>query len=122
MADEVYLVTDATRIEIEERLLRDRAGAVGAAGSPVPTRQVGGGTSAKWIRFTLPGALATTDSSKASCTVDGYWDGPNPGSTVTVYNLPASSNYLFSGASGHKGLATYDNLNAKYWIVQMECP
>jgi hypothetical protein len=54
--------------------------------------------------------------------VAASWDGPSPGSTVTVYNLPASTNYVFSGASGNKGLATYDDTGDKYWIVQMECP
>lgn len=75
-----------------------------------------------WARFTLPSALATTDASKASCTVDDYWGGSSPGATITVYNLPASSNYIFSGASGNKGLATYDDLDNKWWIVQLQCP
>ena len=77
---------------------------------------------ASFVRFTLPSSIATTDASKSGCTVDGYWGGPAPSGTITVYNLPASSNYIFSGASGHKGLAAYDDVNAKYWIVQMECP
>lgn len=76
---------------------------------------------ARFIRFTLPSALAKTDASKASCTVDGYWDGSNPGATVTVYNLPASTNYIFSGASGKKGLAVYDETSDHYVITQMEC-
>jgi len=84
---------------------------------------VGGGSPIyRFARFTLPSALATTDASKAACTVDGYWGGGDPGATITVYNLPASANYIFSGASGNKGLASWDNVNSKWWIVQMQCP
>ena len=81
-----------------------------------------GNPKAQWIYFTLPGALATTDASKASCTVNDFWQGSDPGSTVTVYNAPASTNYIFSGASGNKGMACYDDIEDKYRIVQMECP
>jgi hypothetical protein len=77
---------------------------------------------ARWISFTLTASLATTDASKSSTTVSDYWQGTNPGSTVTVYNQPASSNYIFSGASGAKGLACLDDIDDKYRIVQMECP
>lgn len=80
------------------------------------------GTKAALIEFTLPSALATTDASKAGCTVDNYIQGPNPGATVTVYNKTASSNYIFSGASGHKGWAAYDDRADKYRILQIECP
>lgn len=76
---------------------------------------------AKFVRFTLPSALAKTDASKAACTVDDYWGGATPGATITAYNLPASANYIFSGASGNKGLAAFDERNNKYWIIQLEC-
>lgn len=80
-------------------------------------------TIAKFIEFTVTtSALATTDASKASQSVTNYWGGYNPGSTVTIYNKPASSNYLFSGAVGHKGYAVWDDRNSKYMILQMECP
>jgi hypothetical protein len=80
-------------------------------------------TKAAFINFTLPSALATTDASKASCTVNFVWGaGADPGSTVTVYNQPASSNYMFSGASGNRGVASYDPANDKYFILQMQCP
>lgn len=75
-----------------------------------------------FVRFTLPSALLTTEESKALCTVDDYWGGGDPGATVTVYNLPASTNYMFSGSSGNKGLATWDDLGAKWFIIQLECP
>jgi hypothetical protein len=85
--------------------------------------QLGASTSAttRFIRFALSGALAATDASKTA-TVDDYWGGADPGATVTVYNLPASSGYVFSGASGNKGLATWDDRNSKWWIVQLQCP
>lgn len=79
------------------------------------------GTLAAYIRFALPSALAATDASKAACTVDDFWGGTSPGATVTVYNLPASSDYMFSGLTGAKGLAVYDEIDNKYLIVQLEC-
>jgi len=82
----------------------------------------GSRSKARFVMFTLPSALVVTDASKASCTVGGYWDGPSPGSTITVYNIPASTNYIFFGASGNTGLASYDPTNDKYWIIQVECP
>ena len=81
----------------------------------------GGSTPAKWIRFHLSGTLAATDQKQDNVTVDAYWQGADPGSTVTVYNTPASVNFMFSGTSGKVGLASYDDINGKYWIVQMEC-
>jgi hypothetical protein len=111
-----YLVSAKTKGRIE-RLLDARDPDTGGFGSVIARKP-----SARYIFFTLPAALATTDASKSSCTVNGYWDGPNPGSSVTIYNLPASTNYIFSGASGHKGVAVYDEINSKYWIIQMECP
>jgi hypothetical protein len=79
-------------------------------------------TKATHILFTLPGALAVTDATKASCTVNDYWGGSDPGATVTLHNMPASTNYVFSGASGNKGMATYDDGADRYVIQQMECP
>ena len=72
--------------------------------------------------FTLPSALAKTDASKAACTVDYFFGGKDPGPTITVYNLPASANYIFAAASGHKGLAVFDTTGSKFWIIQLECP
>lgn len=85
---------------------------------------VGSGTAGKaaWIYFTLPIALTTSQSSKASCTVNDFWGGTDPGETVTVLNMPASSNYAFSGASGNKGIACYDDIEDSYKIVNLECP
>lgn len=80
------------------------------------------GSNAAWIRFTLPSALTTSQASKASCTVDDYWGGDDPGATVTVYNPDASSNYIFAGPNGGKGLATWDDIDEKYWILNLECP
>lgn len=77
---------------------------------------------ATWVHFTLPSDLALTDANKASCTVNDYWGGDDPGSSLTVYNPPASSDYLFEGDSGGTGLAVYDDQADKWWIVQLECP
>lgn len=77
---------------------------------------------AAWVRFRLVNTLTVTDVSQSVCVVDDFWGGRNPGTTVTVYNLPASVNHVFSGATGAKGLATYDDIDDKYWIVQMQCP
>ena len=74
------------------------------------------------VRFALPSALTTSDASKSGCTTDDFWGGITPGSTVTVHNLPASSGFMFEGASGAKGLATYDEEDDRYWIVQLQCP
>lgn len=114
---DVFLVSDPTRRKLDE-LIRDRGDPIGRAGLP---KQPTGGGGARFAFFTLPGALANTDASKASCTVGTYFGGPSPGSTITVWNPPASSNYIFSGASGNKGIAVYDSDSAKWWIVQMEC-
>ena len=81
----------------------------------------GDSTLAAFIRFALPSALATTDASKAACTVDDFWGGTTPGATVTVYNLPASTDYMFSSFLGAKGVAVYDEIDSKYWIIQLEC-
>lgn len=78
-------------------------------------------TFARFVRFALPSALATTDASKAACTVDDYWGGTSPGATVTVYNLPASTDYMFSGLTGNKGVAVYDEIDSKWWIIQLQC-
>ena len=77
---------------------------------------------AKWIRFSLDGALLTTDASQASCQVEDFWQGSTPGATVTVWNMTASANYVFEGDAGDMGLATLDDIDDKYRIVQMECP
>jgi hypothetical protein len=78
-------------------------------------------TRAAWINFSLVATLAVTDASQAGCSVDLFWSGGDPGPTVTVYNQPAQTNYIFSGSSGKHGVAFYDPAGDKYWIVQMEC-
>lgn len=80
-----------------------------------------GGGGSRFLRFTLAAALASTAASQAGCTVNDYWGSPDPGSTVTVWNLPASANFVFAGGAGAKGLATFDDIDGKWWIVQLEC-
>lgn len=83
----------------------------------------GTATKAKYINFTLSSALTTAQASKTGCTVNFYWGGgTNPGATVTVWNQPASSNYIFASGNGKRGLASYDAANDKYWILNTECP
>src|SRR5260370_10759937 len=80
------------------------------------------GTTAKarWIRFHLAGTLLTTDASQGSCPVDEFFQGPDPGATVTVFNIPAKTNNTFSGKVNYKGLAVYDDVADTYWIVELK--
>ena len=107
----------------QAKILHKESAGTGVKWCVVVLQNVAAGSSsqAEYIRFTLPGALAAIDASKASCTVDDYWGGTSPGSTVTVYNLPASSDYIFAAISGSKGVAVYDEIDNKYWIIQLEC-
>lgn len=76
----------------------------------------------RWVRFSLPsGGLATTDADKASCNVLDYGGGGNPGSTLTINNLPISSDYMFEGDENDVGLAFYDDRDDKWWMHQLEC-
>lgn len=77
-------------------------------------------SSSRWIEFALSESMAAADAS-ATASVDNYWGGDNPGASVTVWNKSASTNYIFSGTTGAKGLATYDDRASKWRIVQMEC-
>jgi hypothetical protein len=81
---------------------------------------LGASPGAGFTVFTLAAALATTDASQANCPVANPW-GAETGSTITVHNLPASTGYIFAGAAGAKGLATYDPDPDFWWIVQLEC-
>ncbi len=77
---------------------------------------------AKHIEFTLGTALATTDASIGNATVNDSYDGIAPTGTQTVYNKAASSNYIFEGDIGDKGMAVLDYSDGHYKIWQMECP
>lgn len=88
------------------------------------------GQQAAWIEFTVDevpgtgtdGGFTTSDS---SVSVSGvvYHSGGAPTVPITeVYNLPASSNYIFEGDEGDKGAALLDSDTGLYWIIQMECP
>ena len=76
------------------------------------------------ILFKLAATLTTSDASKTG-TIDAQY-GPgiantNTGSgAITVYNMKASSNYVFSGASNDYGMAVWHDAN-NYYIIQMEC-
>jgi hypothetical protein len=78
---------------------------------------------ANWIRFALSAnGLTTDDASVSGCEVLDWWDGFDPGSTVTVHNLQLETALLFEGAAGAVGLAFYDPLTDTYHIAQLECP
>ena len=78
-------------------------------------------TGSGMIRFALTSDLSVMDVSKSGCTVDDYWGIADPGATVTVYNPNASVDHMFSGENGAKGIAAWDNVDSKWWIIQMEC-
>jgi len=79
------------------------------------------GDSGGLLRFSLATTINTTTTSATSCTVDSLFWGNNPGSFVTLHNLPASVNFMFSGVSGKKGVAAYDRNATKWYIIQLEC-
>lgn len=81
----------------------------------------GGGTGSRFVLFALVSALAATSASQAACPVNDFWGGPDPGATVTVWNMPASSNFVFAGSAGAKGYATFDEIDGKWRIIQLEC-
>ena len=92
-------------------------------------------------RFTgrLNAELATSESSVAvtafrtgggtgHITWDGYdpfgpgWSDANDGMIITVYNVPASSGYIYQGAIGATAYCQWNMRESKYYIYQMECP
>jgi len=76
-----------------------------------------------FARFTLDEALATTDADCEATITAQYGPGDDHATTdITLYNIAASSDYIFEGDSGDAGLCLWDHKNAKWWIVQMECP
>lgn len=62
---------------------------------------------ARWIRWTTSGAVADT-TAEFSATVDDYFDGPDPGGTVTV------ANHSFALMAGASGLAIWDGVRNRY--------
>lgn len=81
---------------------------------------VGGEAIARHIDFYLDAQLTTSDQYKAA-TVEDYYDGASPGSTVNVYNRPLASGYGFRGASGARGMAVWDDRRGNYRIWQIFC-
>lgn len=76
--------------------------------------------SARFIEFAVSGTFAKTNAS-ISASVIQYWNGPNPGGTVTVYNLTDSTgNYVFSGPNSGRGYAVYNEIENKYYIFTMK--
>ncbi len=77
---------------------------------------------AKHIEFTLGTALLTTDASVSNATVTDSYEGIAPTGTQTVYNRSASTNFIFEGDVGDKGMAVLNNSNGQYKIWMVECP
>lgn len=75
------------------------------------------------VRFTLGGALTTSDASKSATITDEYGPGvDNTSSSITVYNfLNSGATYKYYGDSGDAGLALWD-YGDQYRIIDMECP
>ena len=91
---------------------------------------------AEVILFQLADTLLHTDESQENCHVLKYFRGKDPSSKtdkITIWNPPAiqSGPYGYSTATsfvssstsafGWVGLATYDPIEDKYWIIDLEC-
>lgn len=78
------------------------------------------------IAFTLTADLALTDATKAG-TINAQYgiglDNPNTSSgAITLNNLAQATNYLYEGANGAKGAATWMGLGNNYLIDALPCP
>ena len=76
---------------------------------------------ARFIRFSITTTALVTTSATATITKDAFYQGYDPGTITTIDNHPASTNYIFEGAIGAKGMAIYTGLTNKYMIIQLEC-
>lgn len=76
---------------------------------------------ARWVYFSLDDDLATDDSDVSGTVLD-YYDGSDPGATITLINMLTSDEvtYLFYGTEGARGLACCSSVGV-YRIVQLEC-
>ena len=77
------------------------------------------------VRFTLNGALTTSEASKAATITDQYGPGSSAdtATAITAHNTLTSTGgvYIFEGNSGDAGLAMWDS-GTDYVIIQLECP
>ena len=77
-----------------------------------------------FCKFTTTGTFSTSSATVPGTinTQFGYGK-DHPGTTgITFNNAPASSNYIFSGSSGAKGIAAWTGSGATWDILNMECP
>jgi hypothetical protein len=82
----------------------------------VSPQQTGESEPQLFVNFQLTSELAV-DAASITVNVLSYWGGSDPGSTITVYNIPnANSLYAYRGFSGDKGIAVWDAANEKFWI------
>ena len=80
----------------------------------------------EFCRFTLNADLSTSDATKAATITEQWGRGRDhsTASAITVHNLlsHAGGVYVFEGASGNAGIASYDP-DLKAWrIIIPECP
>lgn len=75
------------------------------------------------VRFTLGGALSTSDATASASITAQYGPGVDNSTSITVRNIETStaSQYIFEGASGAAGIAGWD-FSQTYQILQLECP
>lgn len=76
------------------------------------------------VRFKLSSfPVESTQPYEDHATLVDKWDGYAPQLTTfeTVWNPPISQNYMFDSDAFQYGLATYDPVRARYWILTMEC-
>ena len=80
------------------------------------------------VEFVLTAALTTADASATATFSTQHGGGVSNGQATipTLYNLQASTAYIFEGAIGARGMATIANPfasddDAAYTIIQMEC-
>ena len=78
---------------------------------------VGKGTQFRRITFTTASALLASDASQDDCPVALVWYGPDPGTTVTVYNELG-----FQADAGVDGYADYSPPDDKWKIIIIPCP
>jgi len=77
---------------------------------------------ATWLDLSLTGTLATSDATVPSFSIDGYRDGPSPGTApTTIKNKPAQTNYVFQGTSGQKGSAKFNKTDNTWMLMGLEC-
>lgn len=98
---------------------RVRTNAVG--GTPLLEFTMPAARTAGMVRFALAATLATSMTVATSCSILNYWQGADPGTRTTIWNLAVSTNFMFTGLSGAVGVASFDDKQGRYVIIQLQC-